>query len=141
MLICVWLSTGDAFDNGAGPGRVGLRVVVAGDPAPVGHDAAEVLEVGEAVLDAAVVVVLVEVPETVLVVERRTRAALTLPAVASRAVLVVELRALGERVLGVDDQVLVRVGLVEAEAVAVVADDAADLVDAERCRSASPPLP
>src|ERR1700726_3254366 len=59
--------------NGAGPGRVDLGVVVAGDPAPVGHDAAEVLEAGEAVLDAAVVVVLVEVPETVLVVERRAR--------------------------------------------------------------------
>src|ERR1700686_3473915 len=117
--------------NRAGPGRVGLRVVVGGDPAPVGHDAAEVLEAGESVLDAAVVVVLVEVPEPVLVVERRTRATLTLSPVASCAVRVIELRALGERVLGVDDQVLVRVGLVEAEAVAVMADDAADLVYAE----------
>ena len=87
------------------------------------------LEVGEAVLDAAVVVVLVEVPEAVLVVEGRTRTALALAAVAARAVLVIELRALGERVRGIDDQVLVRIGLVEAEPVAVVADDAADLVD------------
>src|SRR5579864_3742976 len=55
-------------DDGAGPGRVDLGVVVAGDPAPVRHDAAHVLEAGEAVLDAPVVVVLVEVPETVLVV-------------------------------------------------------------------------
>src|SRR5580704_3733717 len=118
-------------DNGARSGRVGLGVVVAGDPAPVGHDAAEVLEAGEAVLDAPVVVVLIEVPETVLVVERRTRPALTLSAVASGAVRVIELRAIGEGVFRVDDQVLVRVGLVEAEAVPVVADDAADLVDAQ----------
>src|SRR4029077_3748344 len=118
-------------DDGTGPGRVDLGVVVAGDPAPVGHDAAHVLEAGEAVLDAPVVVVLIEVPETVLVVERRTRTALTQSAVAARAVRVIELRALGERVRGVDDEVLVRVCLVEAEAVPVVADDAADLVDPE----------
>ena len=89
------------------------------------------LEAGEAVLDAAVVVVLVEVPETVLIAERRTRTALALTAMAARAVRVVELRTLGERVHGIDDEVLMRGGLIEAEAVAVVADDASDLVDAE----------
>src|ERR1700720_4417135 len=117
--------------NRARSGRVGVRVPVSGDPAPVGHDAADVLEAGEAVLDAAVVVVLVVVAETVLVVERRAGPALPLSAVASRAVRVIELRALGERVLGVDDQVLVRVGQVEAETHAVVADDSADLVDSQ----------
>ena len=138
MLICVGVSTGDVFSHGTGAARIGRRVVVAGDPAPVGHDAAVVLEVGEAVLDAPVVVVLVEVAETVLVVEGRPGAALTLSAMAARAVRVVELRALGERVHGVDDQVLMRVGLVEAETVAVVADDAADLVDAERAGRPGP---
>src|ERR1039457_3359352 len=117
--------------HGTRTGRGGGGIVVGGDPAQVGHDAAVVLEVGEAVLDAAVVVVLVEVTEAVLVIEGRTGPALTLAAVTARAVRVVELRALGERVLGVDDEVLVGVGLVKAEAVAVVAHDAADLVDAQ----------
>src|SRR5579864_8068248 len=70
--------------------RVGRRIVVRCNPTPVGHDAAVVLEVGETVLDAAIVIVLVEVTETVLVVERRTGSALTLPAMATSAVLVVE---------------------------------------------------
>src|SRR5215471_10444428 len=54
----------------------GIVREVGGDTAPVGHHAAEVLEAGEAVLDAPVVVVLVEEPEAVLVVERRSHAAL-----------------------------------------------------------------
>src|SRR5580698_5101312 len=57
-------------EHGSRAGRVLRRVPVVGDPAPVGHDAADVLEIGEAVHYAAVVVVLVEVPEPVLVVQR-----------------------------------------------------------------------
>src|SRR5580704_8499805 len=52
-------------EHGAGTRRVLGLVVIAGDRSPVRHDAAVVLEVGEAVLDAPVVVVLVEVPEPV----------------------------------------------------------------------------
>src|SRR5476651_123472 len=75
----------------AGTARVRSWVVVIGDTAPVGHDAAVVLEVGEAVHDAAVVVILVEVAKTVLVVERRTRAAFAEATVTASAVLVVQL--------------------------------------------------
>ena len=88
------------------------------------------LEVGESVLDATVVVVLVEEPETVLVVERRPLATLTETTVAGGAVLVIQRRTLGERVLGVDDEVLMGIDLGEPDAAAVVADDAADGVDA-----------
>src|ERR1700683_546365 len=122
-------------------GRRSVGGVVVGDRAPVGHDAAVVLEAGEAVLDAPVVVVLVEVAQAVLVVEGRSSAALTQSAVAARAVLVVELRALGERVLRVDDEVLVCVRLIETETVAVVADDAADLVDPQLARGGAAGLP
>src|SRR5205823_5393637 len=51
-------------------------------------------------------------------------------AMARCAVLVIQRRPLGECVLGVDDEVLVRVALLEADAAAVVADDAAHRVDA-----------
>src|ERR1700680_2809236 len=103
--------------------------VVAGDRSPVGHDRPVVLEPGEAVFDAPVVIVLVEEAETILVVEGRSRATLTESAMAARAVLVVELSALGVGVHGVDDEVLMGGGLVEAEPVAVVAHDTADLVN------------
>src|SRR5450432_4142102 len=76
---------------------------VAGNPTPVRHDAPDVLEVRETVFNAAVVVVLVEVPEAVLVVQRRPLAALTLHPVATHTVLVVQLGAPGEVVLRVDD--------------------------------------
>src|ERR1700676_1632016 len=94
------------------PSKSGRAVgrVVAGDRSPVGHDGAVVLEPGETVLDAPVVVVLVEVAKSILVVEGS---------------------ALGVRVHGGDDEVLVGARLVEAEPVAVVAHDAADLVDAQ----------
>src|ERR1700680_1944144 len=49
-------------DDRARPRRRGaVGGVVGGDRTPVGHDAAVVLEPGEAVLDAPVVVVLIEV--------------------------------------------------------------------------------
>src|ERR1700680_1022885 len=87
----------------------GIVVETVGDGSPVGHDAAVVLEVGEPVLDTAVVIVLVVEPKAVLFVERGPHAAFTCTAMTLGAVLVVEGRSLGERVHRVDDQVLVRV--------------------------------
>src|ERR1700676_2354969 len=99
------------------PSRSGRAVgrVVAGDRSPVGHDGAVVLEPGETVLDAPVVVVLVEVAKSILVVEGRTRATLTESPVASSAILVVELSALGVPRHGVYARGLWGARVVEAE--------------------------
>src|SRR5438552_566366 len=151
MSVCSWkcrvvLPVANELDEGLDlrvaedPAGQGHRLVTGGivrvvgrDRAPVRHHAAVVLEVGEPIIDAAVVVVFVEEPEPVLVVQRRPDVAFTHAAVALGTVLVVKLRAGGEGVLGVDDQVLV--GVVDpieskTKPAAVVADDAADGVDA-----------
>src|ERR1700730_14852209 len=86
----------------------GIVREVGSDPTPVGHHAAVVLEVREAVLDAALVIVLVEETEPVLVVQRRPDSPLALATVTLRAALVVERGALSEGVHGVDDQIGVR---------------------------------
>src|SRR4029077_10334278 len=97
--------------------------------APRGHDRALVFLAGVAQVDAAVVIVVIEEAQPVLVIERRPLAALADGSMALRAVVLIELGRGVEGPKGMGHQVLMRARLVGGLAIAVVADDAAALID------------
>src|SRR2546423_1031098 len=82
-------------------------------------------------VDAAVVVVIGEEAQAVLVVEGRTFASLTDGAMALGAVRLIKLGRLVVNSEGIRHQVLVGAGLRRRLPVAVMADDASGLVDAQ----------
>src|SRR5438132_11922308 len=92
--------------------------------APRRHDRALVFLARVAQVDAAVVIIVVEEAQPVLVVQGRTLTALTRGSVTLRAVVLIQLRRLVEGPKCVGDQILVGARLVGRLEVAVVADDA-----------------